>query len=59
MLNTNGDMATVCNVEKGKNKDNKGEMREISIRATNTFRKEGGKWKMVGHHVDLLSNFKD
>ena len=59
MLNTNGDMATVCNVEKGKNKDNKGEMREISIRATNTFRKEEGKWKMVGHHVDPLSNFKD
>lgn len=59
ILSTNGDMATVCNIEKGKNKDNKGEMREISIRATNTFRKEGGKWKMVGHHVDLLSNFKD
>ena len=59
MLNSNGDMATVCNVEKGKNKDNKGEMREISIRATNTFRKEGGKWKMVCHHVYLLSNFKD
>ena len=59
LLSPSGDMATVCNVEEGKNKDNKGEMREISIRATNTFRKEGGKWKMVGHHVDLLSNFKD
>ena len=59
MLNSNGDMATVCNVEKGKNKDNKGVIREVSIRATNTFRKEEGKWKMVGHHVDPLSNFKD
>lgn len=58
-LGANGGMATVCNYEKGENKNNKGEMRKVSIRATNTFRKENGKWKMVGHHVDLLSNFKD
>lgn len=58
-LGANGGMATVCNYEKGENKNNKGEMRKVFIRATNTFRKENGNWKMVGHHVDLLSNFKD
>jgi len=26
----------------------------VSIRATNVFRKEGGQWKMIGHHTDLL-----
>ena len=28
--------------------------REVSIRATNLFRKEHGTWKMIGHHTDLL-----
>jgi ketosteroid isomerase-like protein len=26
----------------------------VNIRATNIFRLEEGKWKMIGHHVDLL-----
>jgi len=28
---------------------------EIKIRATNIFRKEKGKWKMISHQTDLLS----
>lgn len=44
-------MAVVQNYEKGEN----GEGREVSIRATNLFRKEHGTWKMIGHHTDLLS----
>ena len=27
---------------------------QVSIRATNIFRKEKGEWKMIGHHTDLL-----
>jgi ketosteroid isomerase-like protein len=27
---------------------------QVSIRATNLFRKENGAWKMIGHHTDLL-----
>ena len=43
-------IAVVQNYEKGEN----GEGREVSIRATNLFRKEHGTWKMIGHHTDLL-----
>lgn len=48
------DIAVVVNYEKGSNVDSDGNHVEISIRATNTFRKENGKWKMIGHHTDLL-----
>ena len=45
-----GAIAVVQNYEKGEN----GEGREVSIRATNLFRTENGKWKLIGHHTDLL-----
>lgn len=32
---------------------------KIKIRATNLFRKENGKWKMIGHHTDLLPFLHD
>lgn len=48
------DLAVVSNYEKGENTNAKGEVQKVSIRATNVFRKEGGKWKMIGHHTDLL-----
>jgi PAS domain S-box-containing protein len=47
-------LAVVSNYEKGENTNAKGEIQKVSIRATNIFRKEGGLWKMIGHHVDLL-----
>jgi len=48
------DIAVTSNYEKGSNVDSEGKQIEVSIRATNTFRKEDGKWKMIGHHTDLL-----
>jgi len=48
------DIAVTNNYEKGSNINAEGKPQEVSIRATNTFRKEGGKWKMIGHHTDLL-----
>ena len=48
------DIAVVNNYENGENVDAKGAAQKVSIRATNTFRKEDGKWKMIGHHTDLL-----
>jgi ketosteroid isomerase-like protein len=48
------EIAITQNYEKGENiKD--GKTQTVSIRATNVFRKENGKWKMIGHHTDLLS----
>ena len=48
------DIAVATNYEKGSNVDSEGKPIEVSIRATNTFHKEDGKWKMIGHHTDLL-----
>lgn len=47
-------LAIVSNYEIGKNKGPEGQIRNVKIRATSLFRKENGKWKMIGHHTDLL-----
>jgi len=52
------DIAVTSNYENGENTNAKGERQKLSIRATNVFRKEGGKWKMIGHHTDLLPYLK-
>ena len=49
-----GALAIVSNYEKGENLDATGKKIPVSIRATTTFRCEGGKWKMIGHHTDVL-----
>jgi len=48
------EIAVSSNYSKGENIDAEGKPHTVSIRATNTFRKEDGKWKMIGHHTDLL-----
>ena len=47
------DLATVECTEVGENIVD-GKTIKVTIRATNTFRKENGQWKMIGHHTDLL-----
>ena len=47
------DLAVVCCIEVGTNIVDS-TSQQVSIRATNIFRKEQGTWKMVGHHTDLL-----
>lgn len=49
-----GDIAVVNTVEVGENTNADGKTAQVSIRATNVFRKEDGVWKMIGHHTDLL-----
>ena len=49
------DLAFVSNYEIGKNITAAGEPQNVTIRATNLFRKEDGNWKMIGHHTDILS----
>jgi len=48
------EIAVSSNYSKGENIDAEGKSQTVSIRATNIFRKEDGKWKMIGHHTDLL-----
>ncbi len=51
-----GDVPPVPAVfEKGQNVDAEGRTQKVSIRATSLFRKEDGRWKMIGHHSDLLT----
>ena len=52
------DLAVTQNYEKGENTNADGKTQTVSIRATNLFRKENGKWKMIGHHTDLLPYLK-
>jgi len=47
------DLAIVECLEVGENIV-QGKTEKVSLRATNIFRKEGGQWKMIGHHTDLL-----
>jgi len=48
------DIAITNNYEKGENINAGEKPQSVLIRATNIFRKEDGKWKMIGHHTDLL-----
>jgi ketosteroid isomerase-like protein len=48
------DLAITHSWERGQNVGADGRVEVVSIRATNVFRKEGGSWKMIGHHTDLL-----
>jgi ketosteroid isomerase-like protein len=52
------DLAVAQNYEKGENTNADGKTQSVSIRATNLFRKENGKWKMISHHTDLLPYLK-
>ena len=54
VVTAGGDIAVVSDSEHGENTNANGEVQKVSIRATNIFRKEDGKWKMIGHHTDLL-----
>ncbi|MFM7136168.1 MAG: YybH family protein [Planctomycetota bacterium] len=36
-----------------------GKSQTVNIRATTTFRKEGGTWKVIGHHTDTLASPRD
>lgn len=47
------DLAVTSNLEVGSNVVD-GKLTAVTIRATNIFRREGGHWKMIGHHTDLL-----
>ncbi|MFO1103804.1 MAG: nuclear transport factor 2 family protein [Methylocystis sp.] len=48
------DLAVVSNYEQGENTNASGKTERVRLRATNVYRLEQGKWKMIGHHTDLL-----
>lgn len=46
-------LAVVHYYEKGENVPD-GKPQPVNIRTTTTLRKEGGQWKVIGHHTDTL-----
>lgn len=53
-ITVGSDLAVVSNYEMGQNVVEDGKPQNVTIRATNLFRKENGNWKMIGHHTDIL-----
>lgn len=53
-----GDMGyTVC-VEEGQHMSVEGKPVVVRFRATNIFRRENGRWKLVHHHTDLSQDLQ-
>jgi ketosteroid isomerase-like protein len=52
------EIAVMYTLESGENTNIGGKAEKVAIRATNLFRKEGGAWKMIGHHTDRLAGIK-
>lgn len=52
------DLAIMYARETGENTNVGGKREKVDIRATNTFRRENGAWKMIGHHTDLLAGIR-
>ncbi|MEM9252929.1 MAG: nuclear transport factor 2 family protein [Planctomycetota bacterium] len=49
-----GELAIVTDIGHGDNPHSPGGDMPVDIRATSAFRLEGGVWKMIHHHTDLL-----
>jgi ketosteroid isomerase-like protein len=52
-------IAVTQNYETGENTNTAGGPQQVRIRATNIFRKENGRWKLIGHHTDSLPFLED
>jgi ketosteroid isomerase-like protein len=55
-ITVGNDLALVEGYELGSNPNAQEGPQEFRIRATSSFRKENGLWKMIGHHTDLLDS---
>ena len=53
------DVAVMHSVQSGELANVAGKRQELCLRSTSVFRKEGGAWKMIGHHTDLLPYIED
>jgi uncharacterized protein (TIGR02246 family) len=53
----NGGMAIAAHYTKGNVKTSDGRMVENNARETSVFRKEGGRWRMIGHHADVVPSW--
>ena len=52
-------MAVTYQTVESADKKNEGLNKDIKLRASSVFKKEHGKWKMVGHHVDPIHELEE
>ncbi len=59
VVNVGRDIAVTHQLVKSAGTDNPDTMnKQSALRASSVFRKENGKWKMIGHHVDVIPELK-
>jgi uncharacterized protein (TIGR02246 family) len=54
-----GDMAYAAHVTKGNVRMPDGKTIAIAARETSVFRKEDGRWRMIGHHADGIKDWEN
>jgi ketosteroid isomerase-like protein len=53
LVHVSGDLGYTLCVEHGENMSASGKPIAVDHRATNIFRREAGKWKLIHHHTDI------
>jgi uncharacterized protein (TIGR02246 family) len=49
-----GNMATAVHFTQGTLRQPGGQTARVRVRETSVFRKENGRWRMIGHHADSI-----
>ena len=57
-VNVGKDIAVTHQLVKSVDTEASGVNKHSALRASSVFRKEDGKWKMIGHHVDVIPKLK-
>ena len=57
-VNVGKDIAVTHQLVQSVDTDKSGVNKHAALRASSVFRKEDGKWKMIGHHVDVIPELK-
>jgi len=58
VITVDKDLAVTHQLVKSADVEPSGINKNDALRASSVFRKEDGKWKMIGHHVDVIPDLK-
>jgi len=57
-INVGKDIAVTHQLVRSADKEADSVNKHAALRASSVFRKEDGRWKMIGHHVDVIPELK-